>query len=133
MDTRTSSYTSLNATTSTPQNYYTTLIVQRLNDLVEAWESYYKNKGLGIEVNLNIVHARTNSIFLALLPYIKRKSIPIDNTYKILFEGEPNEKQLLEIFTVINTQLDIDKITRMDNRRVYDNLNPDAEDDALGY
>jgi hypothetical protein len=122
----------LTTSVSTPIEYYKILILQRYNDLVEAWESYFKNKHTGVEVSINIIHARTTSLYLALITYLKRKSDKFDKTDSILFESEPTEKQLLNIFKLINEQLDIDRLTRFDTKQTYDGTRVELENEASG-
>lgn len=134
MDTRTSTYTNLSATTSTPIEYYKILILQRLNDLNEAWEFYSKQKHSGTQSSMYVVHGRTESLFNALAPYLKRKIEPklYEQIKHELFDIEPSEKQLREIFFIINEQLDIDRITRMDTKNVYDGTRVEVENDEKG-
>lgn len=120
----------LTTSVSSPIEYYKIIVLQRLNDLVEAWESYFKNKYTGVEVNLNIVHARTTSLYLCLITYLKRKSTKFDNIDKQLFEDEPNEKFLLRIFKLLNEQLDIDRLTRFDTKQTYDGTRVEMENEA---
>jgi hypothetical protein len=124
----------LTTSVSTPIEYYKILVLQRLNDLNEAWEMYAVNKYLGVPSNLNYVHARTESLFNALMPYLERKmeEKAIKSIMKILFTTEPNEQQLREIFFDINRQLDIDRITRMDTKAVYDGTRVEVENNARG-
>jgi hypothetical protein len=105
-----------------------------LNDLNEAWEYYSKQKHLGTTSGLNVVHARTESLFNALAPYLERKidNKDFESTKKVLFEYEPSEKRLREIFFLINKQLDIDRITRMDTKTVYDGTRVELENVEKG-
>ena len=123
----------LTTSVSTPIEYYKILILQRLNDLVEAWEVFYKGKHTGVETQLNIVHARTTSLYLALVIYLKRKSDKFKDTDNILFgKEEPTEKQLRDTFLLINTQLDIDRLTRFDTKQTYDGTRVENENEASG-
>jgi hypothetical protein len=120
---------------STPIEYYKILILQRLNDLNEAWESYSKIKHLGQEVDLNIIHARTESLFNALYPYLERK-LPPESFAEMetnLFEHEQaTEKELRTILNTIARQLDIDRITKMDTRNFYDGTRAETENQEFG-
>jgi hypothetical protein len=124
-----------NVTTSisNPIEYYKILILQRLNDLVEAWETYFKGKNSGTEISTSIIHARTVSLYLSLYAYLKRKSakftVDID---KKLFDREPTEKQLREIYVLINEQLDIDRLTRFDTKTTYDGTLAETENKHFG-
>lgn len=119
---------------STPVEYYKVLVLQRLNDLNEAWEMYSKQKHLGVSCELNVVHARTESLFNALAPYLERKLPPetVTEIHKRLFEDEPNEKQLRDINFIITKQLDMDRITRMDTKTVYDGTRIESENQEFG-
>lgn len=134
MDNRTSNYTNLSTSVSTPIEYYKILILQRLNDLNEAWEFYSKQKHNGIASSLNVVHARSESLFNALSPYLERKLPPQDykNLKKQLFEIEASEEQLRDIFYIINRQLDLDRITRMDTKNTYDSSRVEIENEESG-
>lgn len=123
----------LTTSVSSPIEYYKILVLQRLNDLVEAWEMYFKNKHTGLEISLNIVHARTTSLYLCLISYLKRKSKDkFINVDKQLFDDEPNEKVLLKVFTLLNEQLDIDRLTRFDTKQTYDGTRTETENEARG-
>lgn len=123
----------LTTSVSTPIDYYKILILQRLNDLIEAWEVFYKGKHSGIEVSTNIVHARTTSLYLALYPYLKRKNNKIFiDTDRILFNTEPSEKELRDTFILLNTQLDIDRLTRFDTKTTYDGTSAETENKHFG-
>lgn len=120
---------------STPIEYYKILVLQRLNDLNEGWESYSKQKHLGIQSDLNIVQARTESLYNALRPFLKRKfkEENIKEIDKTLFgDKEATEKQLRNIFNSISEQLDADRITRMDTRAVYDGTRVEEENKNFG-
>jgi hypothetical protein len=124
----------LTTSVSTPIEYYKVLILQRLNDLNEAWEHYSKGKHIGISVELNIVHARTESLYNALAPYLERKLPPevILEMEKGLFIDEPNESDLRKYFFIINKQLDIDRVTRLDTKNVYDGTKIEDENKEFG-
>lgn len=122
----------LTTSVSSPIEYYKILVLQRLNDLVEAWETYFKNKHTGLEVNLNIVHARTTSLYLSLSVYLKRKSDKFTTVDKILFESEPHERELINIFRLISEQLDTDRLTRFDTKTTYDGTLAETENKHFG-
>lgn len=124
---------SLNATISNPLEYFKILVLQRVNDLTEAYETYYKNKHTGVETNLNVIHARTTSLYLCLYPYLRRKNEKFNHIIDYtLFEIEPNEKQLRDIFILINEQLDIDRLTRFDTKQTYDGTRAEIENEQFG-
>lgn len=134
MDNRTSAYTGLTTTASSPMEYFKILVLQRLNDLVEAWEFYFKQKHLGTIANINVVHARTQTLLLILSAYGERKLEPevYERMRKTLFNIEPNEEQLLNTYFELNKQLDKDRITRMDTKTVYDGSRTEIENEEKG-
>ena len=124
----------LTTSVSTPIEYYKILVLQRLNDLNEAWEAYTINKYVGTPDNLNFVHARTQSLFYALAPYLQRKlgEKDFNKIRTVLNSNEPKETELRDVFFIINMQLDLDRITRMDTKAVYDGTRVEVENNARG-
>lgn len=125
----------VSTTASSPLEYSKFIIIQRKNDLDEAWESYSKVKHAGTQSSLNIVTARTISLILSQYGYFERKinKERLEAINKILFnEHEPTEKELREILFDIARLLDKDRLTRFDTKNTYDGTRAELENKEHG-
>jgi hypothetical protein len=126
--------TNVQTTIGSPIEWYKLEVMRDVINVKEAWESYNKNGSIGVQIDNNVIKARTMSLFNSLYPYLKRKLDPkiFDKTKDQLFGlSLLQDKQLLEIFWLIQTQLDIDNIIKMDTRKSYDGTRVEKENDAF--
>lgn len=129
MDTKNPNFT---VSATAPVDFFKFLIIQRMDNLVTAWEEYWIKKFNNIETTAYL-RGRTIALFMEIMPYIKRKNNDYDEAKNILFTKiEPSEKDLLKVFEIISTQLDADRLTRMDTKQVYDGTRVELENDAKG-
>jgi hypothetical protein len=122
-------------TIGSPIEWYKLEVMRDVINVKEAWESYHKNFSSGIQIENNVIKARTQSLFNSLYPYLKRKLDPkiFDKTKDQLFGVKPlQDKDLLEIFWLIQTQLDVDCIIKMDTRKSYDGTHVEKENQNFG-
>lgn len=122
-------------TIGSPIEYYKFEVLRDVINVKEAWESFSKNASNGIQVDLGIIRARTQSLFNCLVPYLKRKwSVEdFEKTKKYLFDSPTQDEKILrEIFWNIQSQLDHDNITKMDTRRSYDGTRVEKENANFG-
>lgn len=117
-------------TIGSPIEWYKLEVMRDVINVKEAWESYSKNDASGVQVDLNVILARTQSLFNALYPYLKRKLperefVNIKNKLFVLKLMDP--MTLREIFWTIQTQLDTDQILKMDTRKSYDGTRAEKE------
>jgi ABC-type lipopolysaccharide export system ATPase subunit len=108
------------------------LVLQRHSDLIEAWESYIKQRNLGIQANLSVTRARLVSMFLQIHPTIKRKLSP-ENYTKFFNELRgTDEATVYKNIMIINEILDEVRITRIDTKLHYDRTYVEKEDKEKG-
>ena len=109
-------------------------ILRRRYDFIEAWEDYKKQSYQGVSAGLNVVRARLFSLFLELQAMIKRRK---SNDYNKIVETIKNksstETDILDIFVLINEELDAIKLTKIDTQRVYDSSNVEEENEIKGF
>jgi hypothetical protein len=89
------------------------LILQRRNDLIEAFEFYEKKKSTGIAVDIGLLQSRLFSLFLELQASLKRRE---KEDYDRLCRQVRSRKyeELLDAFLFINEFLDKMKLTQID-------------------
>lgn len=117
-------------TIGSPIEWYKLEVMRDVINVKEAWESYSKTEASGIQVDLSIILARTQSLFNSLFPYLKRKLEDklFQQIQKDLFTNKTQEQEKLrKIFWDIQLQLDKDHITRMDTRKSYDGTRVEKE------
>lgn len=122
-------------TIGSPIEYYKFEVLRDVINVKEAWESYSKQDSAGLQVDIGVIRARTQSLFNCLVPYLKRKwkSDSFEKIKKNLFDTPTSDvKVLREIFWHIQTQLDADNITKMDTRRSYDGTRVELENKNFG-
>lgn len=122
-------------TIGSPIEWYKLEVMRDVVNVKEAWEYYHKQKELGVQASLNVVHARTTSLFNGCVAYLTRKwdADRIKRMKKFLFEDLTwTEKDLLQVFWDIQIQLDSDNITKMDTRRSYDGTRVEKENANFG-
>lgn len=112
----------VNNSVSTPNDLIKIIVLSRWNDLLEAWENYFKTTEQGFKSDLSIVKARSISLYLCISGELSRKSEKWgEYFYKILIENKhPKEQELLKVMIEINKILDIDRLIRIDTRPAYD-------------
>jgi len=126
---------SVQTTIGTPIDWYKLEVMRDVINVKEAWESFAKNENNGVQVELNVIHARTQSLFNSLYPYLKRKvnGTKFDQMKKDLFGNlMPGKDVLRQIFWDIQEQLDNDNILKMDTRRTYDRTRAESENKEHG-
>lgn len=121
------------ATVATPAaDIVRVLILQRRNDLIESIEYYSKTTYASIQGSIAPVRARLLSLFLEIRGLLSRR---MDKSY---FEKIPSiiEKAdydgLLDLTFKINEILDEVKLTRIDEKRVYDKNRTEEENKVKG-
>jgi type I site-specific restriction-modification system R (restriction) subunit len=105
---------------SGPKNIINILIIQRLNDFLEAFEQARKDDLNGINPNLAISQARLQTLVYQIRAMLKRH---MRKNYKLIFKNLNNKmslKQIEEMYILIDDALDRLRITRVDTRKVYD-------------
>lgn len=128
-----SSNYNINSSISTPTDLVKIVILSRWNDLLEAWELYYKQTTQGFKTDLAIVRARTISLYLALSGELSRKAKSQDQYfYKILIGRNASEQELLKVMLEINKILDIDRLIRIDTRPAYDFADIEKDNEIAG-
>jgi hypothetical protein len=97
-------------------------ILQRRYDFLEALEDYRKKKALGANIPLNVVRARLSTLFLEIQATLKRrlKAEKYDDIKEKCLNNKADEKAIQDIFFIINEELDLIKLTRVDNKNPYD-------------
>ena len=109
-------------------------ILQRRYDLLDALEDYKKKKFQGSNTNMSIVKARLVSFFLEIQAILKRRLKNPDYTAVVskVFSSN-NETEILDLIYKFNEMLDDIRLIRIDNKRLYDPGNVEAENEAQGY
>lgn len=109
-------------------------ILQRRYDLLEALEDYKKKKFQGSNTNMSIVRARLISYFLEIQAILKRrlKDPEYIEVISKVFSSD-NELEILDLIYKFNEMLDDIRLIRIDNKRLYDPGNVEAENEAQGY
>ena len=105
------------------------LILQRRNDVIDAFEQYRK-----IEKHSNpdtaIIRSRLISLFMEIQAMLKRKLKEYEELCELI---QSEEFDSLEVaFFLINEFLDDNKLIRIDNRKIYDSTRAASEDEEKG-
>ena len=97
------------------------LILQRRNDVIEAFEHYNKNYASDVEIDLSVVKARIHSLYLEVqgLADKRIKDTDIEGMTEKIFACKDREA-LLKIFSEINMLLYEINLTKIDNKPDYD-------------
>lgn len=109
-------------------------ILQRRYDFIEAHEDYKKKKLNNVTVSLNVLRARSESLFFEIQATLKRRLKP--DVYNSLLGSLFNPKDyedIRRVFFIINEFLDELKLTRIDTYKVYDSTDVDTEDKVKGF
>ena len=117
-------------TVSTPAvDIVRVLILQRHNDLIEAFEHINKLEGLEQSDDIQIIRARMFSLYLQISEVLTRQLKPEEMTEfkRRLKEGDMAE--LTESIIKINEVLDAIKLTRVDTKKVYDPSRVEVENE----
>lgn len=109
-------------------------ILQRRYDLIEAFEDYKKKRFNGIDISTCIIRARLISLFIEIQACLKRrlKDKEYQEIYDLCFKEKSEEKILIALL-LINEELDKINLTKIDNQRVYDSTDVEAENDIKGF
>ena len=93
------------------------LILQRRNDVIEAFEHYYKQEEVGYDQEVAPIRARLKSLFLEIAAMITRHEGKGagPEIWKSIESGEVDE--LLDVFIRLNFLLDDVKLTRIDLKK----------------
>ena len=107
-------------TVSTPAtDIVKVLILQRRNDVFDAYELWQKQEEEGISGNGKaLVFARIKTLFLELQPMLKRKKKKEE--YGRLTADINNKDKVVDNIYLLNEFVDDLKITRIDSRKIYD-------------
>jgi hypothetical protein len=110
-------------------------ILQRRYDFLEAYEDYKKKRLLNTPQPLSYATARLITLFLECRALLQRrlKKEEFIKLEKLIFTTPEREKDILEIFYIINTQLDEVQLTKIDTNKVYDSTKVETENKAKGY
>lgn len=123
------------ATVGTPAvDIVRVMVLERLNNLYDGVEDYFKKIEQGYDKDLSVVKARLYSLWLIIEAQVTRK------------EGKNKAKEyeqkiksndfdeLKEMITYFNKYLDELKLTRLDTKKVYDGSRVEVENQnrALG-
>ena len=107
-------------TVSTPAtDIVKVLILQRRNDVFDAYELWQKQEESGISGNgRSLVFARIKTLFLELQPMLKRKKNKEE--YEQLTKDISDKNKIEDNIYVLNEFVDELKITKIDSRKIYD-------------
>lgn len=110
------------------------LILQRRADLFEAWESYKKKEYQGVDIGLDVVKARLESLFLELQAALKRRwtkksKKDQSNLYDDLLADIKSDDPEVICKTIhqLNDYLDEIRLTRIDTKSNYDSTDVEVE------
>jgi len=107
------------------------LILQRRNDVIEAFEHY--NKSLDFEEDISLVRSRLYGLYLETKGMLEN-NFP-DETLKTLREAVYSPKSFKEIdegFNIINMLLYEIKLIKIDNKKGFDSRDMEAENKHHG-
>ena len=123
-------------------------ILQRRYDLIEAIEAYYKNKFKGIAGETSIISARLMSLFYEIQAMLKRRHTPkakkkgaatkADDTFEKIKKVCTSTttikiEDVVNVLELINDELDVVRLTRIDTQKVYDETDIEEELKEQGY
>jgi hypothetical protein len=104
------------------------LVLQRRNDLFEAYEKYLINESSGVQSNNSIVRARLKSWFLEHQAYLKKRKLTAEEYAKLLNDLNSEDiKKLEEVIYQLNEALDDLGITKIDTKKVFDTTRVELE------
>jgi len=108
------------------------LILQRRYDLFESLEAYNKQRGQGTDPNIGGVSARLYTFWLELEAMLKRRLKAEE--YETLYQNVISDKEANIILAIntINAQLDFIKLTKIDERQVYESHRAEKENKVKG-
>lgn len=110
------------------------LILEKRNNLFEAFEDFMKKDVENIAMTKGIVQARLITLFLELQASLKRKMNEEDYA-KLVSDvfGKPDLDKIKEIIYLINEYLDTMGLTKIDTKKQYDTSKTAAEDKEKGF
>lgn len=110
-------------------------ILQRRFELIEAYEDYSKKTTIGVNVSLNILQSRLRSLFIELSAMLERRlqKEKFKTLKEVCFKKDISETEVLTSIYIINKELDIMRLTRIDTQKVYDSTKVEAENKMKGY
>lgn len=106
------------------------LIIQKWNDLLDAWEDYEKNDR---RKGSNVVRARTLTLFNSIKTELKKRRLTaqeFEQCQKYCYSENPED--LIKAFDIVTNVLDDDMLIRSDVKVRYNALNVEEENDAKG-
>jgi len=109
-------------------------ILQRRYDFIEAVESYNKQVFRKIQPDSSVVRARLMSLFLEVYAMLKRRleQEVFSNVEKICTTGE-EFNEVMSAFLIINNELDVVRLIKIDTRVVYNERNVEEENKIKGF
>ena len=117
-------------TVSTPAvDIVRVLILQRHNDLIEAFEHINKLEGLEQSDDIQIIRARMFSLYLQISEVLTRQLKPEEMTEFKRRLKDGTMAELTESIIKINEVLDAIKLTRVDTKKVYDPSRVEVENE----
>lgn len=126
------------ATVGTPAiDIVRVMVLERLNNVIDAYEDYVKKNEQGYEKDLSIIKARLKSLWLILEAQIKRKDTMLKKEDRVYdkIKSQINSNDAIEIdeaITFFNNYLDDIKLTRLDTKKVYDKTIAEIENKTKG-
>lgn len=121
------------ATVGTPAvDIVRVMVLERANNLYDAYEDYIKKQEQGYDKDLSLIKARLSSLMLILEAQVLRKEGEEKaNILKKQITSNDFEK-IKEAITHFNIYLDEIKLTRLDTKKVYDKTMVEVENKVKG-
>ena len=108
------------------------LVLQARANLLEAWEVYRKQMGAGIQADINVVYARSYTLFDELRAGINRGRTKEQYEELENWIKTKGEDSLIKAFEFMNAYLDGIRLTRLDTKQVFDRSRFEEENKEAG-
>lgn len=119
--------------TTAPQDIVKIMILERRKYVIDAFEHYYKQKGLSQTPNKAIVHSRLFALFLEFRPTLKRVMTLEDfGRLQSLILNNKDIETWGQAFEIIDHWLDDKRLIRVDTIKRYDSTNVEIENKERG-
>jgi len=130
-----------NTISTAPTDILKIMILQRLDDVLNSLSAYYKYSDSGIQAPSYILSARIRTLLMVLKPSLDRWINPKEQKERmttsemlnILNDDDSEIDSILNVFNELNYWLDTKHITRIDNKKVMEGLDPETENEDKGY
>ena len=121
------------ATMTTPAGDVVKLcIIEKWYNLIEALEAYDKSTSSGVASDFYIVKSRLMSLFRVLSPTLLRGGKKAEYEEVILLSKSNKYDDIIRAFMVLNKFLDDIRLTRIDNKPIYDRTRVEDENTIHG-